>query len=193
MNKKEQFFDEIQYIKDNRYKELAKALVECLPDYFFHEAASSTGKYHPRYALGDGGLLRHTKAAVRIAYELLQDPLIGNKYTEREKDLMLIALIMHDGFKRGLKEETYTRFDHPLIAANYIYENRSKLALNDEDALFLKDVISSHMGAWNKDSYTGLELPIPKNKWQNFVHMCDYLASRKVILVPFDNANNVLN
>ena len=38
MNKKEQFFDEIQYIKDNRYKELAKALVECLPDYFFHEA-----------------------------------------------------------------------------------------------------------------------------------------------------------
>ena len=49
------------------------------------------------------------------------------------------------------------------------------------------------MRAWNKDSYTGMELPITKNKWQNFVHMCDYLASRKVILVPFDNANNVLN
>ena len=89
MNKKEIFYEEILKIKNKHYQEVALKLVEALPDYFFHEAASSTGKYHPSYALGDGGLLRHTKAAVRFASELLADPLIGSKYTEREKDLMI--------------------------------------------------------------------------------------------------------
>ncbi len=42
---------------------------------------------------------------------------------------MIVGLIMHDGLKRGLKEETYTRFDHPLLAANFVYENREKLVL----------------------------------------------------------------
>ena len=35
--------------------------------------------------------------------------------------------------------------------------------------------------------YNGNEvLEKPKTKYQNFVHMCDYLASRKCLLVPFD-------
>ncbi len=191
MNKKEIFYEEILKIKNKHYQEVALKLVEALPDYFFHEAASSTGKYHPSYALGDGGLLRHTKAAVRFASELLADPLIGSKYTEREKDLMILALIMHDGFKRGIPEEKYTRFDHPLISANYIMEHREEVGLEEEDALFLKDVISSHMGIWNED-YNGNEvLPVPKTKWENFVHMCDYLASRKCILFTFDENNNI--
>ena len=94
MNKQEIFYDEINYLKNDNLKESLKKLIFLLPDYFFHEAASSTGKYHPSYALGDGGLLRHTKAAVRIGYELLQDPSIGNKYTSIEQDLMLIALLL---------------------------------------------------------------------------------------------------
>lgn len=192
MNKREVFYDEIMNIKNKHYQEVALKLVDALPDYFFHEAAASTGKYHPKYAQGDGGLLRHTKAAVRFAVELLGDPLIGDKYTAREKDLMLIALIMHDGFKRGVKEEKYTRIDHPLISANYIMEHKDNLGLVEEDALFLKNVISSHMGIWNKD-YDGNEvLPVPKTKWENFVHMCDYLASRKCIQFSFDQNNNII-
>ena len=31
----------------------------------------------------------------------------------------------------------------------------------------------------------------PRTKYQNFVHMCDYLASRKCILLPFDDNNNI--
>ena len=65
------------------------------------------------------------------------------------------------------------------------------MGLEEEDALFLKDVISSHMGIWNED-YNGNEvLPVPKTKWENFVHMCDYLASRKCILFTFDENNNI--
>ena len=191
MVKQEIFKEEINYIKSATIRNSAKALVDAIPDYFFEEAASSTGKYHPAYSLGKGGLLRHTKAAVRIAKELLDDPVIGNKYTTREKDLMIVALIMHDSFKRGVIPEKYTRADHPLIAANFIYEHKDEFSLSEADALFLKKAIASHMGPWNTD-YQGVEiLPVPKTKWGNFVHMCDYLASRKCLLVPFDEQNHI--
>lgn len=191
MNKKEMFYDEIMYIKDKNLQRSCCYFVEQLPDYFFKEAASSTGKYHPKYAIGEGGLLRHTKAAVRIAQELLADPAIGNHYTSREKDLMIMALLLHDGFKKGIKEERYTRFDHPLIAADFIYSHKGEANLSEEDALFLKKAISSHMGPWTTD-YKGNEaLPAPETKWENFVHMCDYLASRKCLLVPFDKDNTI--
>ena len=115
MNKSLKFSKELEYIKSEKIKNACQKMIELLPDYFFEVPASSTGKYHPEYALGEGGLLRHTKAAVRIAYELLNDPCIGDKYTQDEKDLMIMALILHDGLKSGLNHEKYTRFDHPLL------------------------------------------------------------------------------
>lgn len=188
MNNINYFQKEFSYIKSDEYKNDYKVLVDLLPDYFFKVAASSTGKYHPSFSLGDGGLLRHTKVAVRIGYELLSDPCIGDKYTSREKDLMLIALTMHDGVKHGIPEEKYTRADHPLLASKLIKENRDKLAMKDEDVEFICSVIESHMGPWNTHPYTKEEiLPIPKDKYQNFVHMCDYLASRKFLDVKFEN------
>lgn len=192
MNKVEKFDREIDYIKDQTLKADLCYLIDGLPDYFFEVPASSTGKYHPKYALGEGGLLRHTKAAVRIAYELLSDPLIGNKYTEEEKELMLMALVLHDGLKSGREKSQYTKVEHPLLAAKYIKENEHNLGMSVENMNFICDVISSHMGAWNKDFDGNEVLPIPKNKYQNFVHMCDYLASRKVIQLEFDENNNIV-
>lgn len=188
MDKIDCFKKEISYLNNLEYIEDFKYLIDNLPDYFFEVAASSTGKYHPGFSLGDGGLLRHSKVAVRIAYELLNDPCIGDKYTNREKDLMIIALALHDGIKHGIPEEKYTRADHPLLAAKYIRENKDKLKMNDEDIEFICKVIETHMGPWNTHPYTKEEiLPIPKDKYQNFVHMCDYLASRKFLDVKFDN------
>ncbi len=182
---------EINYIKSDRIKKSCIKMVELLPDYFFEIAASSTGKYHPSYALGKGGLLRHTKAAVRIAIELLNDPLIGNKYTSNEKDLMIMGLILHDGLKLGIEKEAYTRFDHPLIMKDYIIANKDKLDLEEEEVTFLCDVIKTHMGVWTTD-YNGNEvLEKPTTKYQNFVHMCDFLASRKCLLLPFDEDNEI--
>ena len=192
MNKDKIYEIELGYIKDEKVRESCLVMINLLPEYIFHEAASSTGKYHPKYALGEGGLVRHTKAAVRFAYELLSDPSIGDKYTDKEKDLMIMGIILHDGLKRGLKEERYTRFDHPIIMASYIEENKDKLSLNDEERELVCSVIKTHMGPWTTD-YDGNEvLEKPKTKYQNFVHMCDYLASRKAILLEFDENNNVI-
>ncbi len=188
MNKIEFFSKEIEYIKNLEYVDDFKFLINNLPDYFFKVAASSTGKYHPEFSLGDGGLLRHTKAAIRIAYELLNDSCIGGKYSNREKDLMIIALALHDGIKHGNPEEKFTRADHPLLACKYIRDYKNNLKMKDEDIDFICEVIESHMGPWNTHPYTKEEiLPIPKNKFQSFVHMCDYLASRKFLDIKFEN------
>ena len=191
MEKEEMFLDELGYISDENYADCLLKIIEMLPEYWFHEAASSTGKYHPGYALGEGGLLRHSKAAMRIGFELLSNPSIGEKYTSREKDLMLMSLLVHDGLKSGNPQEKYTRFDHPILMAKFIVDNQKKIGLNKEDAEFMSDVIKTHMGPWITD-YDGNEvLEPPKTKYQNFVHMCDFLASRKCLLVPFDKDNHI--
>lgn len=191
MSKIEHFQIELSYIKEDRIKTAAKILIEQLPDYFFEVPASSTGKYHPSYTLGNGGLIRHTKAAVRIAYELLNDPVIGNKYTTNEKDLMLLGLIIHDGLKSGKEKSQYTKVEHPLLVVNMIKDNKSQLQLTEEELKLLCSVIAAHMGPWNTDFSGNEVLPVPKTKYESFVHMCDYLASRKCILFSFDEKNNI--
>ena len=102
-----------------------------------------------------------------------------------------MALLLHDGFKKGVKEERYTRFDHPLIAAKVVIDNASKVGLSSEDANFISEAIKTHMGDYTVD-YSGNEvLEKPHTKYQNFVHMCDFLASRKCLLLPFDSHNNI--
>ena len=163
----DKFKKELTYIKNDKYKENAKILINL--------------------ALGEGGLLRHTKVAVRIAYELLSDSSIGSAFTDDEKDLMIISIIMHDGLKHGLKEEKYTKFEHPLLMADFIKENSVALTLTKNETDFIKDVIATHMGPWNTNPYSDITLPTPKNKYQKFVHMCDYLASRKFLDITFKN------
>ena len=190
--KEELFLDELEYIKDDSLADALLNIINMLPDYWFHVAASSTGKYHPEYALGEGGLLRHSKAAMRVGFELLNDPAIGDKYNDHEKDLLLMSLLVHDGLKLGLPEEKYTRFDHPILMANFILDNYNEIGITKEDATFMADVIKTHMGPWTTD-YNGNEvLEKPKTKYQNFVHMCDYLASRKSIIFKFDDQNNII-
>lgn len=189
--REEVFERELNYISKNEYRQNAIKLINLLPDYFFKVAASSTGKYHPSFALGDGGLVRHTKVAVKIAKEILDNDSIGSIFTDDEKDLMIISLIMHDGLKHGLTEEEYTRFDHPVLMANFIKDNKDKISLSDSEIHFITSCISSHMGQWNTNSYSDVVLPLPKNKFQKFVHMCDFLASRKFLDVNF-NDNDII-
>lgn len=190
MNKVNCFKKEIEYVKDEKLKEDFKILINLLPDYFFEIPASSTGKYHPDFALGDGGLVRHTKVAVRFAQELLTNNIVGCKFTDHDKDLIIIALTLHDGLKSGLNHDKYTKFDHPLLVSKYIMENKDKLSMDVDDIRKICAMIESHMGEWTYDSYNKREvLPRPKTAEQRFVHMCDYLASRKFVDVKFDGDN----
>lgn len=187
------FKTELSYIKDKRIRDNATLLVSMLPEYFFKVAASSTGKYHPTFSLGDGGLYRHTKAAVRIAYELLNLEMYKDVYNEHERDLIIMSIMLHDGLKHGLEKSEYTLFEHPVIMGDFILNNRDKLTLSDDEINFVVNAIKSHMGEWNKDRDGNEVLPKPNTKAGKFVHMCDFLSSRKFFDVKFDDNNEITN
>jgi len=185
MNKQEIFQEEIKLIIDESLQASSRHFLETVPDYFFEVAASSTGKYHPEYALGKGGLVRHTKAAVKIAAELLGVSSVFNQYRyfgDSDRNLIIISLIFHDAWKHGEIHSPYTKFEHPEIAAKKVEESTFFV---QEDKEYIASCIRSHMGQWNTSPRSRLVLPIPSNEAQNFVHLCDYLASRKYLELKF--------
>ena len=192
VKKVEKFKTEINYIKDTGIRKDLRKLIGMLPDYFFEVPASSTGKYHPEFSLGDGGLVRHTKVAAKIAYELLSNNTTGIKFRDRDKDLIIMAIVLHDGLKSGVEKSKYTKFEHPLLVSKFIMENKSKLGLDVDDIRKVCSMIESHIGEWTVDPYTKKEvLPKPRTAEQRFVHMCDYLASRKFLDVKFEDGEIV--
>lgn len=187
--KTETFEKELGWIKDDDKREWCATVLEALPDYFYSVAASSTGKYHPAYALGEGGLVRHTKAAVAIAYDLLGLEMYG-RYSPAERDNILCALLLHDGMKHGRNGGKWTVFRHPLDIVDFLQEGDEwSDYISEEDFDQICEAISSHMGQWSHDNKTGIDLPKPMSAIQKFVHQCDYLASRKYLEVNFDKIN----
>ncbi len=192
MNKINIFKNELEMIKDKELKKFAEYCLVRLPDYFFKVPASSTGKYHPSYTLGEGGLVRHTKAAIKIANDLLN----LEQYQDLESDLIIFALLFHDGLKKGDPESRYTLVQHPILAAEFIWENlKDYVVVNDIPGheIFIDKIdniqalIKTHMGQWNYDYRSKKEvLPKPTTEAQKFVHLCDYLASRKYLIVEVE-------
>jgi hypothetical protein len=127
-----------------------------------------------------------SKPGVRLAVEMFRLEMT-NFLTEDQKDLVLVVLLLHDGTKSGIPQQEHTVVEHPLIIANYL-KNHPDLQgiLTPEEFQFVYDGIRSHMGAWNRNYYGQEVLPKPKNKAQNFIHMMDYLASRKCLEFNFD-------
>lgn len=168
-------------------KKFTESCIDTIPSYFWEVGASSTGKYHPAYALGKLGLARHTCALVRFLNHMLSIDCIKNDFSSRERDLMRVAGIMHDSMKSGTDEDyarsKYTKFEHPILAANNI---RKMTGLPNDEIELIATTIESHMGQWNVDRRNKAVLPLPENKYQKLVHLADYLASRKDIEVLFD-------
>lgn len=193
MKKTEIFEKELALIKEPLYKQFVEDLLDFVPGYFFEIPASSSGKYHPWYSLGYGGLLRHIKAAVKLAEDLLG--LEQNKeLSDHYHDHIIAALILHDCWKQGTTASGHTENIHPLISADQVTamcnspkysipnlgrENRLKLF---EFASKVATLIECHMGQWNAD---GL-LPKPFTPEAEFVHMCDYLSSRKYLIIEVE-------
>lgn len=187
-DKQKVFKNELEWIQNENLRQYTSYLIENFPDYFFEVQASSTGKFHPAYACGEGGLVRHTKVAVYIANQLLQLEQYKNQFTADEQDCIHIALICHDGWKRGSKPNgNYHSFDHPIVAAQNVTCLQDNYNGTVDPALItiIADAIASHMGEWNTTKRNSAVLPKPETQIQQFVHLCDYLASRKYLSFEF--------
>lgn len=184
--KKEYLKTELEKINNENIKKSTELILDLLPDYFYTMPASTSGKYHPIFSLGEGGLVRHIKVACRILEEMFNNESFST-YSEYEKDLIRMALILHDGFKSGKTYSNHTAVEHPLLMADFIKENLNLLFISEEDVEYVSRIISSHMGPWTKDREGNEVLPKPKNKEELLVHLCDYIASRNFLNVYFEN------
>ena len=150
----------------------------CVPLQFYILPASSSGKYHPQFSQGEGGLVRHTKAVVMFLEELLR--LSSYAYMPEDyKDYAYAAAIMHDTCKYGFGEELdKTKYaDHAANAAAN-WEEFCEV-MDYQPHPFIAMAIRAHMGQWttNKDEK-------PFTIIDRVVHLADYIARRPFIDIP---------
>lgn len=181
---KTQLNKEIKLIQTDAIRLLVQNVLASCPTCFWHMPASTTGKYHPAFSLGEGGLIRHTRAVVHYTRHLLQ----MDGYTGIECDMAIAAAILHDCCKKS-DDEKYTAFDHPTRAARLIQNEATLMACTDDSLLppstvrSLCAMVAAHMGRWNVNTRTGEELPTPLTPLERLVHTADYLASRKDLTI----------
>lgn len=169
--------EEILKILDNVFKEV----LDChkwLP-------ASSSGKYHPKCDLGDGGLIRHSKIVFQFMEEIIRaTPSL--KYEEKE---LLAAALIHDLCKYKDENADHSSFTHPTDMAELI----KKTNFRNERAYTIARLVSTHMGIWNTFKYyPGVELPKPANFDEIAVHYADYFASRQYLDFQFDDNGDLV-
>lgn len=178
------FITELKYIKDvNLRAAVGQYLQQKAPDYFWEIGASSSGRYHPPFSQGSGGLVRHTKAVVWFANELLRvEPY--NSLTDEDKDVVIAACILHDTCKYGRTEYDKSEYKyHALNAAlnfeDFVTNEFSFYSLGQECLINICKAIKCHMGHWAER-----EEERPSTTIEQCVHEADYIASRNFITIP---------
>jgi hypothetical protein len=175
-------------IKNSKIREITlNKLNNDTPAYFWEVPASSTGKHHPEYSLGHGGLVRHTIAAFKLLDHMLKPESVQSRFTPLETDCMLSAIALHDTRKCGTQEEydsgilidekwSKTAKNHELLVVIPIGKGLDPLTLSA--VYIINQLMTCHMGQWGACH--------PRTYAETLVHLADYLASRKNITVNTD-------
>ena len=177
------FANEIGDIYDKDLKELATELIANADDYFFTVPASSSGKYHPPFDLGCGGLVRHTRCVAFMAMSIAESHCMSTM----DRDSLIVAAIAHDIKKQGNGNGNHTVFEHPIYAKNYVLEIHKKInsAVPIDVVEKIANAVHSHMGKWGHDKEFikgNNPLPMPSNEFEFALQTADYIASRKEIV-----------
>jgi len=167
----------VEIIKNKEVKDFVLDFLDKkVPDYFARVAASATGKYHPEYALGYGGLIRHSLAVTAVAASIVNLEYL--QFNRMDKDLIIAACILHDSFKQGLTESGNTIRTHPNVAAREIAKHGKETG-HEHIANIIAALVLAHMGEWGNQK--------PGNKGQFIVHLADFIASRKFIDIDWND------
>lgn len=180
MNRIKIFEREIGLIKDEKLKEAVRSyMIDCVADWFYEVGASASGKFHPKFSQGIGGLVRHTKAVVMFAEELLK----MSSYAYMKdiyKDYVIAACIIHDTTKYGLTGEMDKTVykDHAENAAK-LFESWCLTECDYVPSELMLNAVKAHMGQWSTNREDK-----PFTSIDRCVHMADYMASRSFIDIP---------
>lgn len=176
------FKTEINLLINEDYQNFVVWFLESkCPKWFFESAASSSGKYHPAFVQGTGGLVRHCKAVAQMAHELARNPIFGQDPEDDVfHDCVVIAGMLHDCCKYGNTDEykPYAFRKHEVNGADLVasaWEEFFGFPCPEE----IYTPIYCHMGTWTKCANKQPETPE-----ELIVALADYTTSRKMIDVP---------
>lgn len=172
---------EVAQIEDPAIQDFVKKTLDEVDPIHRVKPASSTGKYHPKFAAGEGGLIRHIKVVVRNVIEMIR----ATPAVEGEKDELIAAAILHDMWKypEG-RDHEFTAFDHPALGAKWCYDHGFET---------IGRLIGAHQGIWiTSRQMPGFENEQPRKFDEWLLHWADLLASRTYIRCDFDAVGDLV-
>ena len=172
---------EVAQIDDDDIRNFVKMTLDNVDPIHRIKPASSTGKYHPKYASGEGGLIRHIKVVVRNVIELIR----ATPAVESEKDELIAAAIIHDMWKypEG-RDHEFTAFDHPALGGQWC---------KDHGFETIGRLVAAHQGIWTTSrQMPGFENEQPRKFDEWLLHYSDLMASRAYLACDFDEMGDVI-
>lgn len=180
MRKSELFEREVLNIESEDLRDFVRWFFDnYVGEWFWDSGASSSGKYHPKFAQGEGGLVRHTRAVEMVCEELMR--MSSYAYMKAEyKDFARVACLLHDTCKYGTDdaEDKDCYKNHGALAADTVAKAWT-VFFHEPAPELLKMAIRSHMGQWVEDREDR-----PFTTIDRLVHMADYIASRSFFDIP---------
>lgn len=167
----------VEQIATPDIREFTLHAFEKAPQYFWTFPATSSGKYHPAWAAGPGGLVRHTIVGMYFVAELART----FNLTRIETDIALSASALHDTCKYGIANApNVIYYDmHPFLPRSlYGGPSLSQLTTHFNDIM---TAIERHMGSLLTGDWTSVGRLHPETPVEQVVHLADYLASRKKV------------
>lgn len=176
------------------YRSLTEFLIEQLDDYWFIKPASSTGKYHPKFNNGEGGLARHSLNVCmwwQQMYRAFEQELMSFSGRDDMYDLGLIACLFHDAKKYGDAEENsrWVKKDHDVRSMEWflhnveIYEHMNDMNFDNKAINYIANAIDHHNGPWSTHG-------APRTIFERLVFICDYASSQKIHEQEVFNVND---
>lgn len=185
------FSEQIANIKTEKIRQFTcDVLMRCSDDNA-RKPASSTGKYHPRYDLGENGLIRHSQMVAYLADVMCRTcDAFDNNVVAR--DVVYASALIHD-MKKYEDGAAHTNNAHPIALSALIREMNVN---NDADFEAMAQCVETHSGKFSelRYPYNGVrEMPRPKTIRQYIVAFADMISAQKELfpmMCEFDQQVN---
>lgn len=155
-----------------------------VPAYYWTTGASASGKYHPAFTKGEGGLVRHTAAVIKLALELHCLECMNDGSEGFTKDDIITAAMIHDTFKYGMEnditENSGLQFKHHGEIAASAFRLAGLMTGYIVNPAILR-AVECHMGQWTP---TEANRNPGESQLARIIHVADYIASRNFIDIP---------
>ena len=127
--------------------EVFNEYVEVIPEGFWTAPASTSGKYHPAFSLGEGGLVRHSAAVLFVAMDLAQ---LWRIRSGPALEAVVLSAAVHDTYKGGIGPDWEYAHDHAELAAHRLFQmlDASRNIVEQKALATAVHAVADHMSLW---------------------------------------------